>query len=557
MVDISKMDRQTQTRTKLLRRCIFLAALFLLSCLSLSAIDLFADVNSPHISYDDGRHRQRQLEASSGDGGGGRLLLSAMPQGGGSQQEDESIQESSSPQTNNDGEGKRRHVSSERDGDGGQFTLCSRRRTSPAPIEYLPPNLEQKFLLPSSASCPRTHGGSEFNPDTPTLVLEGYETYGRTGNHIITLFNAIQYTRDNQFQLCIMYNSWAMNVILQYFFADRNHDGTEQEWKDRIERTLCIKVIHDTEDVAGWRVVLKDAVDLFRYKSFSPPEEIVANKLSVLRTLFRHYNTGQGTNQFGDTSRNMCSGVNALLGNRIEGLEPPPPSEATNYTVIHLRYLEGNVKLLLSQSMRTGCDPAGALEMSPDYVKSILKEAGMMNNPVIVITDNQQRKSLGMLLDDPEIGPQIQVVPESARWFGGDAMLAILANVFIGNPASTMTTFIASSRVALGFGEGNYLYRALDEDGHWFTVCGNECLLGNPKNISAPTNTNHGWKAYNIIVQQYVPPPSLQSRISMKQLRKEHEAVDTTKQLRSLALGTKKVVLPKRYTGLHPDEVKK
>lgn len=80
------------------------------------------------------------------------------------------------------------------------------------------------------------------------------------------------------------------------------------------------------------------------------------------------------------------------------------------------------------------------------------------------------------LAADPDIGPQLRMVPEDASWYGGDTTLAVMANAFIGNPASTMSAFIAKSRAALGMGH-NYLYRARDENGEWTTVCGDECLF--------------------------------------------------------------------------------
>ena len=46
------------------------------------------------------------------------------------------------------------------------------------------------------------------------------------------------------------------------------------------------------------------------------------------------------------------------------------------------------------------------------------------------------------------------------------------ATLFIGNPASTMSGFIARSRVALGFEDSNYMYLTRDEDGVWSQVHG-------------------------------------------------------------------------------------
>ena len=44
------------------------------------------------------------------------------------------------------------------------------------------------------------------------------------------------------------------------------------------------------------------------------------------------------------------------------------------------------------------------------------------------------------------------------------------ANVFIGHPSSTLSGFIARSRVALGFGHSNYIHLAKDEKGKWKRV---------------------------------------------------------------------------------------
>merc|ERR1712127_407265 len=80
------------------------------------------------------------------------------------------------------------------------------------------------------------------------------------------------------------------------------------------------------------------------------------------------------------------------------------------------------------------------------------------------------------LMEDPDLGPMIRKVPEEASWFGGDVMLAVMANVFVGNPASTMSQFMAESRLALGLGHNN-MYMARDENCQWKKACGDRCLF--------------------------------------------------------------------------------
>ena len=100
----------------------------------------------------------------------------------------------------------------------------------------------------------------------------------------------------------------------------------------------------------------------------------------------------------------------------------------------------------------------------------------MLDHPIVFITDHQNPEVLERLLSDPEIGPQIRLVPEEASWIGGDMTVAVLSDVFIGNPASTFSGFIAKARVALGF-KKNYLFRAKNDRGEWEDVCDERCIF--------------------------------------------------------------------------------
>ena len=84
--------------------------------------------------------------------------------------------------------------------------------------------------------------------------------------------------------------------------------------------------------------------------------------------------------------------------------------------------------------------------MTPEYIKSILGTLDTLQHPIVLLTDGQN-SSLGLkrLTDDPEIGPQLHIVPKDSCWVGGDVTLGVLSSVFIGNPASTMSGFIARS----------------------------------------------------------------------------------------------------------------
>jgi hypothetical protein len=307
--------------------------------------------------------------------------------------------------------------------------------------------------------------------DKPILLLKPeHNTFGRTGNNLIEFLHAIQQARDRGMQLGITTRSWAMKVLTKMWMAVDSDD-----WATQFEKTFCVKIFDDSHlesELEGFNeVIQQDTMELFGYTSAKPLGEYMASQEYSIRTLFRNYNTGSGRDRFGGQAKDMCSGMKALF-----------PEESVRksalYSVIHSRSLEGQpgFRLLKRVSLRSGCDPVAALEMRPDYIKSILEPLGMMNYPIVFISDGQNNSVLNRLLDDADIGPLIRVVPDEATWIGGDLTLGVMSNVFIGNPASTFTGFIAKARLALGFGH-NYLFRAKDEDGSWRTVCGDHCVF--------------------------------------------------------------------------------
>ena len=143
-----------------------------------------------------------------------------------------------------------------------------------------------------------------------------------------------------------------------------------------------------------------------------------------------------------------------------------------DYTVIHSRSLEGEPgkRLLARVAHASGCDDTAALKMTPEYIKSILRPLNMLDKPILFITDHQRqgKETLKNLLADKEIGPSIRYdksLGGGSSWVGGDITAATLATVFIGNPASTLSGFIAKSRIALGY-DNTYLFRKRKEKGN-------------------------------------------------------------------------------------------
>ena len=294
---------------------------------------------------------------------------------------------------------------------------------------------------------------------------------------MIEFLHAIQAARENNLQLGIMANAWPIHLITSKWFAIE-----DDTWATQFEEAFCVKIFPAAFDPAqeGWNVLHADTKKLLHYgtHTLAPLGEYKADQERDIRTLFRHINRGQGHDRRNKPVKDMCSGIISLFGEEEE-------RSSAIYSVIHSRSFasEGNGKghdpgptLMRALLQRSGVDPHGALELRPDYIKSILEPLGMLDYPIAFITDGQDPQILERLMADPDIGPMIQMVPEEASWLGGDITLAVMSNVFIGNPASTFSSFIAKSRLALGFGH-NYLFRAKDENDQWRTVCGDHCVF--------------------------------------------------------------------------------
>jgi len=353
--------------------------------------------------------------------------------------------------------------------------------------------------------------------DTSILLLHEIKTFGRTGNNLIEFLHALQYARDNDLLLVVTSGCWVPHLLTNMWLSIRidNPDIEKQSplrieamehWTTLLEQLFCIKIITTSgtvTDVQIDKLVLqlseqyknviqmstKELFLMFRTNANYPTilDEYIDYQCFILRALFRYYNTGSGVNMRNKPVKDMCSVIDATFGGRTTTTATSSSSTTTStaaaiYSVIHSRSLEGEpgIRLLEKISRRSKCDPLGALLMEPDYIKSILQPLGMLNHPILFITDHQNPSIYNKLLADPIIGPYVQLIPEDSSWVGGDITVAIMANVFIGNPASTFSGFIAKSRVALGYDSSTtVMFRAKDNNasGKWITVCEDKCIF--------------------------------------------------------------------------------
>jgi hypothetical protein len=324
-------------------------------------------------------------------------------------------------------------------------------------------------IMKQHVECPLLHVPPN---ETTILLLTGFEKYGRTGNNLIEFLHALQYASNNKMVLGIMQdNSWVTRLITDMWMAVQDVNNMTA-WAKNMERGFCVKLFDAEEQLIPYREVRrfssgKDVQFLFEWRHEGSFVELAEFQSHILRTLWRSYNNGTGFNIQRRPVLDMCSVIEAVFG-----LE-----KGSVYSVVHSRSLESAAEKIMSYvSAATGCDPVAALEMEPEYVKAILEPLGMLNQPIVFMTDHQRPEILDRLMADLDLGPNILLIPPEASWIGGDITLATMASVFIGNPASTFSGFIAKSRVALGT-NNNFLYRKRAENGTWIETCDNHCVF--------------------------------------------------------------------------------
>ena len=354
--------------------------------------------------------------------------------------------------------------------------VCNREAPIPRALDY---SITKKY-----SHCPLMDGPTR---ETRLLLWEGIKTFGRTGNNLIEFLHGLQYARDNDMLPGIMMGSWAPHLITDMWMSIRDDSANSRhsierayaidEWRDLFEKAFCVRILTNDDDLTKYKEIVrmstKEFFMFYRTDENMPNlDEYIEYQCHILRTLYRSYNTGHGVSMRNKPVGDMCSVIDAVF----EGTR----GSSARYSVIHSRSLEGEpgMRLLGRISSRSGTDPTAALDMEPDYIKAILEPLGMLEHPMLFITDNQRPEILEKLLADPDIGHGIHLVPADASWIGGDITAALMADVFIGNPASTFSGFIAKSRLAVGYdAKQTYMFRKKNKDGKWVDACDHRCIF--------------------------------------------------------------------------------
>jgi len=342
------------------------------------------------------------------------------------------------------------------------FTMCERE----TPYRY-----DINPLLPLPEQRPLVDFKHDWEKQNKILLLRNDGKFGHMGNQINSLLHAFDYARDHKLAIGILFHSWAMDTIQTMFYETSDFEDLE---RDLLE-DLGILVIRNQTQLEGYsEVISQNSQQLYFYRTSNQGmdtwKETMHVHIAFLRRLFLRYNRGYGYVHNGLRAQDVCATIDMFFHERT--------SEA-KYTVIHSRYLDGNAEWRLAKMAKTvGLTvEGGALYMGPAYIKAILKPLGMLEYPIILLTDGQLPGVERGLFNDPIIGPNMMVLSNKVFLDGADVALAVLSDVFIGNPASVTSGFIARTRHALGYSEKSTQLFRRKRIHQWYSVCNEECVF--------------------------------------------------------------------------------
>ena len=142
--------------------------------------------------------------------------------------------------------------------------------------------------------------------------------------------------------------------------------------------------------------------------------------------------------------------------------------------VIHVA--SGSRELLPEFNKSYGKDQSAAVEMTPDYIKTILKQIGDKDHDIYLIDgdgDGGDTAVHDQFANDPELKGKVKAIKAG---LGEKIYLATLAEAFIGSPVSQMGLWIARFRMALGMGENTFVLTEKKGD-RWESLLSQESYL--------------------------------------------------------------------------------
>jgi len=307
--------------------------------------------------------------------------------------------------------------------------------------------------MPQLSSQNITYGVYNWNRNMANAIVIENRTdnefmYGRTGNQIREVFHAFDLARDNGGALVFHSNGFPMDLILRVESISMQGYGGSGAWgqglflgvtEAELSKRLGVTFYNNVDENYRSQLKVMKQDELYHYISKDSRYSIfdaIEHRHYMIRELYQMTANEMELHPDSKDVIEMCASRHALFGKEngeqqrsalLQELGITKPI-TEKYTVIHSRKLEGLGKAWMNRAQKEwGVDNRAGIEYPTDMVTSILSPINMVNNSILMITDDGQNPAISKrLASDAIIGKQFQVVPRKISTVTGDLLLAVL-----------------------------------------------------------------------------------------------------------------------------------
>ena len=287
-------------------------------------------------------------------------------------------------------------------------------------------------------------------PDNRTKSL-----FGQTGNNIREFFHAMDLAYESGSELVVHPSGFPVDTTLKRLFSS-DIDG-------QLLNSIGATMFNPSHNYAEWKVILSDG--LFHRRTKLKKSQIANHRRFVLQRLYRHL--GSRIANSSDVRDHFCLARQTFAeGSRRRSV------------VIHSR----NHFYRCLDGSKFEIDEESARLLPPEFVVNLIEQTNLTvsNSSILMIHDGSEmaRNSSERLASDPTTSRFYQRIPHAGGNPESDMMLAILSDMFIGNPSSTFAWYIAEVRQALGLGPSRLFYKRDNSSNvAWTESCTGEACL--------------------------------------------------------------------------------
>jgi len=264
------------------------------------------------------------------------------------------------------------------------------------------------------------------------------------GANLNTLFRAYDIAQEMKLPLYITEDSWVFeDFLLPLFFGPSSMMTKDAAFYHTIEEAMGVGIVKDEDALNNM------GMTSFHYQSphdlfLTAPNGLTAVDIrnrrdTILRKMFQYPSI------YGKFD--ACSTIHSFIGEDVN----------KKYSVIHLADPQQG-KYLSQLNKSTGKNLTAASAMHIPYVKNILASTEMLESDIYIVHANGKsidQDRLDGLLRDQFLSKNIKCVDEDVHkkimaHAAGNVYMAVLANVYIGNPLDQTSLWVARMRFALG-----------------------------------------------------------------------------------------------------------